>query len=372
MNNKKYNTCVALVCFYHASKGGHGAAEVTLSLLESLKKKKKLFEINKQIFFNFFDKYKINYFESVYKLFYLIPLYLKVKKFFFQSKKKIVIIEGASWIGYSYIFIKIIKLFSKDIIIIYHAHNIEYLLRKNKKSNFFILILTKIFEKKVYNLVNYGTAVSNVDRIKLKKLYNINALIFNNGINKRRLKYEKFNKKFPKHFLIYPGSYSFFPNKIAIDKLIYKIFPVILKKYPKFKLIITGNDFPLNKFKMYNFINYYKNIKRAELNYLIHNSKFLLAPMSKGPGTKLKIIEALMLGCIIISSKESMNGIEIDKKTPPFIFLNQKKMHEIIDYVVKNNKKIKKISNKNKISFKKKYLMENILKNFSKENKIYL
>jgi len=372
MNNKKNKTCVALVCFYQASKGGHGAAEVTLSLFESLKIKKKLFEINKNIYFNFLDKYKINYIESLYKLFCLIHLYLRVKKFFLKFKERIIIIEGASWIGYSYIFIKIIKLFSKDTKIIYHAHNVEYELRKNKKSNFFILLLTKILEKKVYNLANYGTAVSNTDKAKLNKLYNIKTFIFNNGINKGRLKYRKFNKKIPNDFLIYPGSYSFFPNKIAIDRLIYKILPIIINKYPKFKLIITGYDFPLNKFRNYNFINYYKNLKKDELNYLIYKSKFLLAPMSKGPGTKLKIIEALMLGSIIISSKEGMSGIEIDKINPPFIFLNQKKMHQIINYVIKNNKKIKKISNKNKSFFKKKYLMENILKNFSKKNDINL
>jgi len=372
MNDKQNKTCVALISFYQASKGGHGAAEVTLSLFESLKLKKKLFEIKKNFFFNFLDRHGINYFESLYKLFYLIPLYLKVRKFFLKFEKKIIIIEGASWIGYSYIFTKIIKLFHKNITIIYHAHNIEYALRKNKKSNFFILLLTKILEKKVYNLVNYGTAVSDTDRAILNKLYNVKSLIFNNGINKRRLKYKKFNKKFPKDFLIYPGSYSFFPNKIAIDKLIFKILPIILKKYPKLKLIVTGHGFPLNKFKKYNYINYYKNLEKVELNYLIYKSKFLLAPMSKGPGTKLKIIEALMLGSVIISSKEGMRGIEINNINPPFVFSNQKKMHSIIDYVITNNSKIKKISNKNKFFYRKKYLMENILKIFTNNNNICL
>jgi hypothetical protein len=50
------NYSIAVVAFYEASIGGHGAAEVTLSFYESLKdfQKKKLFEIKKYKIFKFF------------------------------------------------------------------------------------------------------------------------------------------------------------------------------------------------------------------------------------------------------------------------------------------------------------------------------
>ena len=53
-------------------------------------------------------------------------IWIKVINYLRKSNKKFLIIEGASWIGYSYFFIKIIKLFLPEVIIMYHAHNIEY------------------------------------------------------------------------------------------------------------------------------------------------------------------------------------------------------------------------------------------------------
>jgi glycosyltransferase involved in cell wall biosynthesis len=360
---------LAFVCFYEASIGGHGAAEVSLSLFESINNKnKKFFEIKKNFIFKLLEKFHLNIFEQAYKIFASIRLSLEIIKFLKNYYNKIVIIEGASWAGYSYLTIKFIKFFSKDIIIIYHAHNIEYYLRKNKKSFFLINYLTKILEKKIFNVVDIGTVVSKKDQKIVKNIYNVRTHIFNNGINKKRLKIKKISYEFPKNFLIYSGSYSFFPNKIAIDKLIYKIFPELIKKYPNIKLVITGSDFPVNKFEKYTFIKYFKNLNKGELNFLINKSKFLLAPMSKGPGTKLKIIEALMLGCIVVSTNQGFSGLKLKIKNKYFFkFSNHINMFKLIDYVIKNNKLIRTIAKNNKKYYINEYLMENILKKFLNE-----
>jgi hypothetical protein len=365
--NKK--SAIALVCFYEASTGGHGAAEVSLSVYESINNKnKKLFEIKKNFIFKLFEKFQIVVFERIYKIFACIKLSYAVIKFLENYENKTVIIEGASWAGYSFLTIKFIKIFSKNVFIIYHAHNIEYYLRKDKKSFFFINYLTKILEKKIYIISDIGTVVSEKDKTIVKKLYNIEAFIFKNGINKKRLEVKKIKKEFPKNFLIYPGSYSYFPNKISIDKLIYKIFPKLIKKYPKMKLVITGSDFPFKKFRKFTYVKYFKNLSKENLNFLIDKSKFLLAPISKSPGTKLKIIEALMLGCIIISSNQGFSGIKLKIKNKYFFkFSNQGNMFKLIDYVINNNKLIKIVAKNNKKYFINEYLMENIFKKFLHE-----
>ena len=106
---------------------------------------------------------EINIFENIFKLFKIIFLVINIKTFFKKSKNKTVIIEGASWIGYSYLTIKILKILDPNIFIIYHSHNIEYLLRL-KKNNFIISFLSKFFEKKVYQISDIGTAVSKFDQ----------------------------------------------------------------------------------------------------------------------------------------------------------------------------------------------------------------
>ena len=363
------NYSIAVVAFYEASVGGHGAAEVTLSFYESLKyfKKKKLFEIKKYKIFKFFEKIKINIFENIFKLIYLIYLNFKILKYLNTSQKKIVVLEGASWIGYAYITIKILKFFNPETILIYHSHNIEYYLRKNKNTPL-IAFLTKILEKKVYQLANISTVVSKIDQNEIRKLYKLESIILHNGINAKRLISKKFNKKIPKKFIIFSGSYSFAPNKVSIDFIIKKIFPIIIKKYSDMKLIITGRDFPEKKFKNYKFIYYYENLKKKYLNYLILKSKFVLAPMFRSTGTKLKIIEALMLGAVVVTSKEGTKGLILRKKiNPPFIFSRYEEIHKIIDNVLRNNKSYKIESKKNLDFFIKNYNMQNIVKKFLKD-----
>jgi hypothetical protein len=257
--------------------------------------------------------------------------------------------------------IKIIKLLNKNIKIIYHSHNIEYLLRK-KKNNIIISSLSKIYEKKLYNLCDIGTSVSSDDAKKLKKLYNVKSIVFENCISKKRLKIKRFLKTYPKDFIIYPGSYSYKPNQIAIDLLINTIFPNILKKYPYIKLVLTGSGFPLDKFYQNQFISYYPNLKKYELNFLINKSMFLLIPLTQGFGTKLKIIESLMIGALIISSKMGMIGIKRNKQKVPFVFSNYKEMYKQIDLAVKKKSHYKVLAKSSVNFYKKNYLMENQIK----------
>ena len=206
----------------------------------------------------------------------------------------------------------------------------------------------------------------------MKQLYNVNTYIFQNGINKKRLLLKKPKFNLPKKYIIYSGSYSYKFNKIAINKIITKIMPVILKKFKDIKLIITGKNFPKEKFTRYNFITNYQNLEKKELNYLIKKSLFMFTPMNSTPGTKLKVIETLLLGANLVTSKSGIKGIKFVKNDNLFIYSNINKMYQYIYYLILNHKKnkTKNISLLNKFYFKN-YLMENILKNFFTQIKLF-
>ena len=79
-----------------------------------------------------------------------------------NKKYPIIIIEGASWV----VTLSILFYFKKKLKnskFIYHSHNIEYLLRK-QKNNYFISILTKYFENYIGKNFDIFTCVSNVDK----------------------------------------------------------------------------------------------------------------------------------------------------------------------------------------------------------------
>jgi glycosyltransferase involved in cell wall biosynthesis len=131
--------------------------------------------------------------------------------------------------------------------------------------------------------------------------------------------------------------------------------PELVKKFPDLKFILTGGGF---KKKIPWLIN--KNIvSKKELYNLIYNSVCMCVPLKFGSGTRVKIIEALSIGSIVVSSKKGIEGIELLRKNPPYIFNNTKNFLEILIKVIKNNKKIKNNAYKDRNYYLKKYSMKN-------------
>jgi hypothetical protein len=356
----KYN--VALIGFYQIKNAHNGASEVSLSLYSSITAiTKKLFEIKNPNFY-FKNKKLINCINSFFlkpiKIIYQIFL---VKKFFKNKEQKLIIIEGASWIGYSFFFIKVLKIIMPEAVIIYHAHNIEYEIRK-LKNNKLIITLSKYFEKKVYQDSTYATVVSEIDQKKIYKLYKVASTVFYNGISKNRIKVGKGKKK-KYRYIIYSGNYFYRPNQIAIQKLIKIVSILNNKKFSDLKLIITGSELPEKIFNNKNII-FKKKINKLKLNYLIKNSICTILPLIKSPGTKLKIIESLLLGNIIIGSKHAFIGIDCASTNPPFTFKNFNNIIYYLNLITKNPKYYNYKAKKQIKNYQKKYLMDNIWKDF--------
>ena len=346
----------ALICFFMTSKGGHGTAEVSLGLYKSIEGTKRLFEYKE-------NKNKNNFlYTNIKKIIFLFSTINSLNKFFYNNKKNVIFIEGASWIGFSFLFILLTKVMLQNTFIIYHAHNIEYEIRF-KKNNFLIAYFSKIFEKFVYANSNVATSVSKYDKKKIKSLYKLDSYIFLNGVHSSRLKKKKLNKNIPKKFYLYSGSYLYYPNKVALDDLIENIYPKLIKKYPNLYLIITGDGLPKTLIKDKKIL-YFKFLKKEHLNYLIKKAQFLLLPLQKAPGTKLKVIEALLIGTQIVTTKHGIKGIKIRDSHQPFIYKNHR---DLLKYIgILDNGKIfrKKLLIKSAEFYKKIFLIENIFHKF--------
>ena len=354
------NTKTAFITFFPAVPDNMGSSTVVNSRFKSWPSEKKLFQLshikkinNKNTKTIFIRKEKpLNKILSLPKLICSVFLYLK------NSKKKIIIIEGASWIFYSFIIFFSLKLFFLKSKIIYISHSIESEIRK-KFSNIFIYLLTKYLERLMFKFVDIATSVSKYERSKIKKLYNVNTILYPNAIN---IDYKVGKKKITEDYILYSGSYLYSPNKNAIDFLNNNIMPILLSKHPKIKLVLTGGGFK----KKYPWVINKNIIPKKELYNLIYHSKCLCIPLKFGSGTRIKIIEALSIGAIVISSLKGIEGIELNKKNPPFVLKNNKKFINTIDNVIKNNKSIKKKSINSKKFYLKKYSMREITNNFLK------
>lgn len=357
----------AFVSFFEVFPSYSGASEVSSSFFNSWpNKNKKLFQIcsKKNINNKKIVSFKINFENPFTKIIKINTIANEICKFLDNAEKKIVIFEGASWIGYFYILKKILAKKFPKIIIVYHSHNIEYDLRKSK-SNFFIIFLTKLIERKMFLSCNISTVVSKIDCQRVKKLYNISPYILPNGINTKSLVSSKKNIKLPKQFIFFNGSYLYKPNMLAINTLIENIMPEIVKKIPKIKLVISGGGF--NKKIKKKFLINLKVLRKEELVTVIKKAKCLAVPLKYGFGTRVKIIEALMLGCQVITTSKGIEGIDHKYKNISFKIANNDK-----SFVKLLINEVKKINNKIKIEsikyYREKYNMDLIVKKFHNEN----
>ena len=139
------------------------------------------------------------------------------------------------------------------------------------------------------------------------------------------------------NYIIYTGSYSYKPNKDAIDYLNNHIMPELTKKIPNLKLVLTGGGF----YKQFPWIINEGVVSKDLLNNLIFFSKCLCVPLKFGSGTRIKIIEALCLGAVVISTKKGIEGIKLKSINPPFIEEKKSTFIKRILQIINNNKKIK-------------------------------
>ena len=357
---KKFKT--AFITFFPVVPDNMGSSAVVNSRFKSWPYEKKIFQLshvnklnNKNLKTIFIKKAN-----PLNKIIYLPKLINEVFKYLRGIKKKILIIEGASWIFYSFVVLISFKILLPESKIIYISHSIESEIRK-KYSNLIIFFLTKFLEKLVFKYSDISTSVSKIEKIKIKKLYNQKTILYPNGIN---INYKIKKIKPLNDYIIYSGSCFYKPNRVAVEYLNNKIMPNLLINFPNLKLILTGGGFS----KKFPWLINKGIVSKKDLYDLIFFSKCMCVPLKFGSGTRIKIIEALSIGAIVLSTSKGIEGIELNKKNPPFVFNNSKKLLKSITYVLKNKKKIKKITVKNRSYYRKKYSMESITKNFVKKH----
>lgn len=320
-----------ILTFFDAFPPKTGSGVVCVDFFDSWpSKNKKLFQFS-------LDKSKRKNVETIsifknkpfFKLIGLPTMIFRIIKYFKNEKKKFIIIEGPSWIFYSFIITCFFKNYYKNVFIIYRSHSVEYEIRKNNSSKI-IQYLTRIMEDYVVNKSHIATSVSKKEKNIFKKYYKVETYLFPNSINLEKLKFLKpiKMKNIPKKFILFCGSYDYKPNKEAIDFIISKILPEI-SKY-NICLVLTGNhkvDFQSSKIYNLGFIS------KAELKYLHNKSICLFTPIKEGYGTRIKILEALAYNNRVVSTIKGIEGIEYQSNENIKIVKNKIEMiNKIIEF----------------------------------------
>ncbi len=335
----------AVITFFSVYPINYGSSVVCSSFFKNWHGKKKLFQIsNKNFKSNKIISTPILFNNNILKILSVIYQILKAYNYLKSgNEKKILILEGASWIGYSFLTFYVLKFFLKNVFIIYKGHSIEYEIRK-KNNSLLIANISNFFERYIYKYVDLSTSVSKIEQKKIKLLYKVNSIIFPNIIE--IFKSEKKKNKL-KNYIFYCGSYLYKPNKIVIDYLIKKIMPEVRKKDNKIKLVLTGTE--TKKFNQ-DWVRNIGLVSKKKFISILKSSICMAIPSKEGYGTRVKIIESLCYGAITLTTPIGIEGIEYNKKSSSPVIC--KSINDFPNQILNLKKEHKQIKNKIKKDIK--------------------
>ncbi|MCX4131386.1 MULTISPECIES: glycosyltransferase [Megamonas] len=249
-------------------------------------------------------------------------------------------------------------LINKDIEIILIQHNVEYLFRKDCLDKYGIfswweVYLTKQYEKNVLKKSNRVVTISPKDKEILKNVFSINNIEYLPTPFK-----ENKNKWIgnDSNYILFSGSLEFYPNYHGIKWFIKEIFYEFIKEYPNIKLKITGkvNKKIKKELSTYNNIEFTGFVSDKDLEELLLNCNYMVIPIIKGSGIKIKLLEALSMGIPTIVTEHCYEGMPFDKlkyDDPYLVAKNEKDFISKMRLIINNNDEKLKISNNAKLFF---------------------
>jgi polysaccharide biosynthesis protein PslH len=229
------------------------------------------------------------------------------------NKPDIIQIEGVYMCPY----INTIRKYSTAKIVL-REHNVEYMLWQNvarNEGNILKKAYLKIqaarlkkFELNQLNKVDGVTTVTGYDMSILKdKFPTLKAEVIPFGIEIAKSHSENTPNL---NAILFFGALDWIPNQEAISWFVKNVWPCIRKELPDMQLHIAGRNAPL---PLANWLNtqpgilFHGEISDAKL--FTKQYTITIVPLFSGSGIRVKIIEAMEQGKIVIASAKAISGI---------------------------------------------------------------
>jgi glycosyltransferase involved in cell wall biosynthesis len=105
------------------------------------------------------------------------------------------------------------------------------------------------------------------------------------------------------------GAMDWLPNKEAMDWFVNDIWPVIKQTVPDFQFYFAGRNMP-QSYTAFNINGIYCEGEVLDADSFIADKKILIVPLRSGGGVRVKILEAMASGKLVVSTCIGMQGID--------------------------------------------------------------
>jgi len=206
-----------------------------------------------------------------------------------------------------------------DVPVALNAHNLEYLILKrylSYESNPFKLAYGWLETRKVRRWegdacfrANYVLCCSQHDRELIRDLCpSVPTMVVPNIVDVSS--YSQ-TEDVAEPVLIYQGGMDWYPNRDAVEYLVFEILPILRRLVPHCRVIVAGRN-PSPEFRR----RFEGNVEVsftgtvADMNLEIAKASVSVVPLRIGSGTRLKILEAAAMGMPIVSTTLGAEGLE--------------------------------------------------------------
>lgn len=222
-----------------------------------------------------------------------------------------VILEGASWSVLLLAASSAIRRAAPGSKIVYHAHNVEYLLRKSKNPR--LAGITRWAEGRLLRTVHQATAVSLADADAFQRLYGVRPCLLPNGIDVERFaalpteREETLRRRYalPENAILFMGLPAYPPNAEGLVFLRDRILPRLEGRDAQL-VVIGGKLEPAWPGILNPGI-----IPFEDIPAFIRACRVCVAPIFSGSGTRLKILESMAAGRPVVATTKAAEGLPV-------------------------------------------------------------
>jgi len=229
-------------------------------------------------------------------------------------RPEVIVFEGGSWAPYYVLLHALLRRRCPRAVFVYHAHNVEWILRTERRDRAVVTRATKWAEGRLLRFVDLATAVSEVDAQAMDQLYGVRPSLLPNGIDAGtfdhltsadidmvRQRYGLDGRE-----ALFMGLLGFPPNDQAV-RFLRRLFVEVVRAQPQARLAVLGGTVSSAEPWLVN----PGLIPFADVPAVIRSSALGLAPVFSGSGTRIKILEYAAAGIPVIATTKAAEGLPL-------------------------------------------------------------
>ena len=213
-------------------------------------------------------------------------------------------------------YLPVIKKYA-DAVTILRMHNVEYQIwqglskkTKNKLKSYYLdslSIRVRNYERAAWKEYDLLLAITEKDAHLIQRLEEItNIIVAPFSIETDKIKLNTGKEQWVGYHI---GAMDWTPNYDGIRWFLHKAWPKIHRVIPKFEFYFAGRSMP-EDFKKINIYGVHCMDEVQNADDFIADKKILIVPLWSGGGIRVKILEAMAAGKVVITTSKGVKGID--------------------------------------------------------------